>query len=71
VASFQSRTENERLEKQKYKELELQFAEQERQWNLSRAKFIAENKSALFDGSIQEQNRISRHRDIISGAHSG
>jgi hypothetical protein len=59
VASFQKVAEDERLDKQKDKELTSQDAERERQWNLSRAKFITENKKTLFDGSAPELKRMS------------
>lgn len=60
IASFQTLAERERLDKQKEKELALQSAEYERQWNLSRAKFITENKQTLFNGSGTELNRMSQ-----------
>ena len=59
VAAFQTVAEIERLKKQKDEELALQRAEYERQWNLSRAKFITENKQTLFAGSAQELSRMS------------
>lgn len=59
VALLQKQAENERLDKQRNKELMMQAAEQERQWNLSRAKFIADNKKVLFEGRPEELKRMS------------
>jgi hypothetical protein len=59
VASLQKQADNERLDKQRDKELALQVAERERQWNLDRAKFITENKKTIFEGNPQELKRMS------------
>jgi hypothetical protein len=59
VALLQKQAENERLDRQRNKELIMQAAEQERQWNLSRAKFITDYRKILFEGRPEELKRMS------------
>lgn len=59
VALVQKQAENERLDRQRDKEMLMQAAEQERQWNLSRAKFITDNRKILFEGRPEDLKPMS------------
>jgi hypothetical protein len=55
VTTLQKRLEIEVLDKQKEKELAILNEQRNREWSLNAAKFVTENRRAIFDGTIREQ----------------
>lgn len=60
IAIIQKNQEIDMVERQKVKELALLDEQNRREWNLNAAKFIADNRKGLFDGSQQEQKLLAK-----------
>jgi hypothetical protein len=59
IATLQKGQEIEMIDRQRAKELSLMDEQNRREWNLSAAKFIADNRKVLFEGSPQEQQLLA------------
>ncbi|MEK6320044.1 MAG: carboxypeptidase-like regulatory domain-containing protein [Acidobacteriota bacterium] len=60
ITSLQKKVELEVLDKQKEKELALVDARSKREWDLSVAKFIMDNRKALFSGTADERKIFAK-----------
>lgn len=60
ITSLQKKVELEVLDKQKEKELALVDARSKREWDLSVAKFIMDNRKALFNGTADERKIFAK-----------
>jgi hypothetical protein len=60
IAEFQKNREIEMIDRQKEKELSLLDEKNRREWNLSAAKFVADNRKVLFEGSPQEKELLAK-----------
>jgi hypothetical protein len=60
IAEFQKNREIEMIDRQKEKELSLLDENNKREWNLSAAKFVADNRKVLFEGSSQEKELLAK-----------
>jgi hypothetical protein len=60
VTSLQKKLEMELLDKQKEKELALAEEQRKREWNLRAAKFVTENRNAIFGGNSNEQELFAK-----------
>ena len=60
ITALQKKLEMDLLEKQKEKELALAEEQRNREWNLSAAKFVTENREAIFAGNHSEQELFAK-----------
>ncbi|MBC7908946.1 MAG: hypothetical protein H7Y30_00495 [Pyrinomonadaceae bacterium] len=60
ITSLQKKLEIDMIDKQKEKELAVLDEQHKRQWNLSTAKFVTENREALFNGTPKEQELFAK-----------
>jgi len=60
IATIQRKSEMEIQEKQKERELTAQDAQKKREWDLSAAKFITDNRKAIFNGTQVEQKLFAK-----------
>jgi hypothetical protein len=60
IAQFQKKQEIEMIDRQKEKELSLTDEKNRKEWNLNAAKFVADNRKVLFEGSSQEKELLAK-----------